>query len=157
MARAVKVAPRTEPSKQPSQTSHTEKATANVTVTGSGKPKETWSERRKRQKEERKAGASANPGDGKSAAPGSSNGGNKGGGGGGKGSSSGGGSGGKRNGGRTFDPCPFCGRADCNPRFCTEAKRAVEEMKKRQANLTEALQVSATPGKRLARICIDSG
>ncbi|KAJ3057075.1 hypothetical protein HK097_001044, partial [Rhizophlyctis rosea] len=67
MACDVKVAPRIEPSKQPSQTSPTEKATANVTVTGSGKPKETWSERRKRQKEEKKAGGSANLGDGKSA------------------------------------------------------------------------------------------
>ncbi|KAJ3044853.1 hypothetical protein HK097_001354 [Rhizophlyctis rosea] len=82
MTRAVKVAPRTEPSKQPSQTLSTEKATANITVTGSGKPKETWSESKKRQKEEKKAGGSANPGDGKFAIPSSSNGGNKGGGGG---------------------------------------------------------------------------
>ncbi|KAJ3042313.1 hypothetical protein HK097_002077 [Rhizophlyctis rosea] len=42
MARAVKVAPRSDPPKQPSQLSSTEKATANVTVTGSGKPKEPW-------------------------------------------------------------------------------------------------------------------
>ncbi|KAJ3056401.1 hypothetical protein HK097_007130 [Rhizophlyctis rosea] len=95
MACAVKVASRTELFKQPSQLSSTDKVTANVTVTGSRKSKETWSERRKRQKEEEKAGGSANPGDGKSATPGSSNVGNKGGGGEGKSNSSGGGSGGK--------------------------------------------------------------
>ena len=56
-----------------------------------------------------------------------------------------------------FEPCPFCKKHKCNPRLCLEAKRAVEEMKNRQANLTEALKVSATPGKRIACLCINSG
>ncbi|KAJ3049700.1 hypothetical protein HK097_009326 [Rhizophlyctis rosea] len=94
MACALKFAPSTKRSKQPFQPLSTEKASANVIVTGSGRQKETWAEKNKRQKEEKRAISTADPGNIKAGASGNSS--DGGGGGTAKGNSGGTGSGGKK-------------------------------------------------------------
>ena len=81
----------------------------------------------KKQRGDMKGHRIVNLGNSKPDAPSSTGSGDNGGGGPG---GSGGWNGGMKGKARQFEPCPFCGKCECNPRFCPEGKRAVEEMKK---------------------------